>query len=75
MKIRNGFVSNSSSTAFVILLDDLDMEQLKALGKKFPVKINGDELKSIYVEEKCEVRSFFIQLGILESIVKWTNII
>jgi len=49
MKIRNGFVSNSSSSSFVIALNEITVEQLEKIknhseeGKKLGMEYASDE--------------------------------
>lgn len=74
MKIRNGFVSNSSSSSFVIKLENLTVEQLKQLAKEYSIIIRNEEVQSLDEFESWEVKKRLKELGIDEEHVRWTNI-
>jgi len=54
MKMRNGFVSNSSSSSFVVYGATIEKDELlEALLKKFPdLEVERDEDGEIFLEEK-----------------------
>ena len=54
MKMRNGFVSNSSSSSFVVYGATIEKDELlEALLKKFPdLEVEMDEDGEIFLEEK-----------------------
>lgn len=75
MKIRNGFVSNSSSSAFIIDLSDITIYDLNLLSKEFAeIRIVSGQIEIEY-NDKQQTKQFLKDSGILPRInVKWTNI-
>jgi hypothetical protein len=74
MKIRNGFVSNSSSSAFVIKMSDLTIEQLGKIADEFSVELVKGEVRSRYVLSTDDVRHFLDSVGVSSDVIRWTNL-
>ena len=75
MKIRRGFISNSSSTAFVIAADDLEKGMVYKLADMYDFEIRGDALIFRYSgKTQNTVLEELANIGIPESVVKFTNI-
>jgi DNA-binding transcriptional regulator WhiA len=74
MKIRNGFVSNSSSSAFILKMSDLTMEQLENIVNEFSVKLKNGEVRSRYTLSTDDVRHFLESIGVSSDLIRWTNV-
>jgi len=74
MKVRYGFVSNSSSSAFVISLDDLTMYQLHELSKYFTLQVSFSEAKVVLPGGTGVARDILNSLEIPPDSIKWTNV-
>ena len=72
MKIRNGFVSNSSSSAFIIKMKDLTMEQLEKIVQSFQIELVNGEVRSKYVMDRDEVKHILDSLEVSRDVIKWT---
>lgn len=80
MKIRNGFVSNSSSSSFVIGLSHLNDEQIGKLmqytdlrpdGDGWELEMKTDYLKGYTVMDNGDMIQFMNELGISQYNVEW----
>lgn len=75
MKIRYCFISNSSSSAFVIKIKDLTLEQLYDISKAFPnAMIFMGEVKVRLSQPKKSAGDTLSALDIPLEIVNWTNV-
>jgi hypothetical protein len=76
MKIRQGFVSNSSSCSFIIcgfkLPEEKSVETYKKITKKTDEDIRYDMLKEPYYKDKKEIKDFDIEDYCQESL--WEGI-
>ena len=75
MKLRIGFVSNSSSSAFIIDLNDLNMDQLRKITDVFSTRIVDGELRSTYTGSTDNIICFLNDIEVPNEVVKWTNLI
>ena len=68
MKVRTGFVSNSSSSSFCIFGIEIDEEGLRAIAKKFKVDV-GDEDSYIdtYDLEKAMKEKYVVSFESMED--------
>ena len=86
MKTRSGFVSNSSSSSFIISLDDITGKQLKQIrdhrhyGKKLGLEYADDEwnisvtdthVKGDTIMDNFDMREFLDKIGVPEEAVQW----
>jgi hypothetical protein len=87
MKVRSGFVSNSSSSSFVISLDDISGDQLDKIinhatvGAELGIDYADSDYWNIVVEnnEVCgdtyidnfDMFEFFQKIGVPEEAVEW----
>lgn len=75
MKIRTGFVSNSSSSSFVIRISDLTTEQLEKLSQDYMLLARTGYVQSCQeFDSLVEVRQHLKDLGIGENHIQWTSI-
>ena len=82
MKIRKGFVSNSSSSSFIILTDNISAKQLKKI-YNHRIKTKPDDWWSIiekddYIQlstfmDNFDMRSYLLDIGVAEEDIKDTN--
>ncbi len=82
MKVRNGFVSNSSSSSFVIQLDDLTVKQLQKIQDHYK-EISEDRRDDTWAitmgsvvqgstsMDNFDMRSLLERIGIDMSKVEW----
>lgn len=87
MKQRQGFVSNSSSSSFVIRLDDITAKQLKLIqthqikGKKhgiphamtdpWTIEVTEETVKGSTWMDNFDMRHYLWIIGIPENKIKW----
>jgi len=71
VKIRTGFVSNSSSSSFVIKIKDLTIEQMEKLSQEDSFIIRNGCVQSISGMEHSKARWHLEQLGIDMELVQW----
>ena len=87
MKTRNGFVSNSSSSSFVINLEDISAKQLKLIqshqieGKKLDIPWADTDFWDVTVTETTVEGSTFMdnfsmsdfldEIGVYPKVVQW----
>jgi replication-associated recombination protein RarA len=88
MKTRQGFVSNSSSSSFILPLKYLNQEQLNAIinhaeeGRKldleytdweWDIEIEKDNLKGSTWMDNFDMRRFLTLIGVDTSKAKWSD--
>ena len=87
MKIRNGFVSNSSSSSFVINKDDLtclqiiaikrhnefgdDMGIYNAKSDSWYISENDFEIRGSVSMDNFDMREFLNKIGVSEDKIRW----
>lgn len=82
MKIRNGFVSNSSSSSFVIFLDNITTTQLKMIENhgdsdsdyddKWVIDSDGSTVRGHTWMDNFDMRSFLTNVvGVSEELISW----
>ena len=87
MKTRYGFVSNSSSSSFVIKLDDITAKQLKLIecheikGRKIDIpyantdawgiEVSDDEVRGETSMDNFNMRQFLENIGVPANKIKW----
>ena len=72
MKIRSGFVSNSSSSSFVINLDDLSANQFhkienhhkEAKNDAWNIEVKDNQLKGSTIMNNFNICSFLEKIGV-----------
>ena len=73
MKVRTGFVSNSSSSSFIIKTEDLTMEQLEKLSHDYRLLVRNGCVQSCQeFESLVETRQYLEELGIDAKLIHWT---
>ena len=72
MKTRTGFVSNSSSSSFIIKIGDLTVDQIDRLSQEDWLIIRDGLIQSIGEFDTDESRHYLEHLGIDMKLVKWT---
>lgn len=89
MKIRNGFVSNSSSASFVIQLNDLTARQLQSIinhstigaemgldwadSDYWNITVGKDQVCGDTFMDNFDMHEFFERIGVPESVVRWDD--
>lgn len=83
MKVRNGFVSNSSSSSFIISLKDITPEQYIAIinndynDQEFPepwdVSVNETHIRGSTIMDNYSMWDFFEKIGVDNTKVKWDS--
>ena len=87
MKVRNGFVSNSSSSSFVIKKSDLSQEEINkiinhveegkediefaTLNDKWDINVTKYEVRGSTGMDNFDMERFFNLIGIDKNIVEW----
>jgi len=84
MKIRQGFVSNSSSSSFIIMKDKISIEQKEAiLNNDFMDQPWHDSWKITESEDHIEgstsmnnysMQDFFSKIGVEDNLITWDSI-
>lgn len=83
MKIRQGFVSNSSSSSFVIRLEHITAKQLVSIqnhnecpdcenGEGWSITVDAEFVKGYTSMDNFNMFNFLERIGI-ENIVKWND--
>lgn len=62
MKIRNGFVSNSSSSSFCIYGISIEEEDLKKLAEKLSVSVDEDYIDTYSLEKKLVEKEYTVTI-------------
>jgi type I restriction-modification system DNA methylase subunit len=88
MKTRNGFVSNSSSSSFIIKKNDLTYEQIESIknhseeGKNLGIEYAEDEWEITETDETisgstyCDnfrFQEFFEAIGVDDKLITWDS--
>lgn len=83
MKIRTGFVSNSSSSSFVIALKDLTDEQVKLIMENdykdqefddpWEIKMMETEIMGGTIMTNYSMEEFLEKIGVPSKVIKWDN--
>jgi hypothetical protein len=89
MKLRTGFVSNSSSSSFVIPLDSLTGKQVKQIvshqikGKKmgiryaktdpWTIEVTDTEVRGSTWMDNFDMEKFLRQIGVPDDIITWAE--
>ena len=84
MKVREGFVSNSSSSSFIIPIEKLTEEQLTAIitndqtdqgelsdWDMWKIELKKDEIEGSSGMDNYDYEKFLSKIGIDKSIIKW----
>ena len=78
MKIRNGFVSNSSSSSFVIPLIKITAKQLVDINNHsehtdcpWHITVTAHTVEGYTDMDNFDMREFFENIGVDENIVNW----
>lgn len=74
MKFRNGFVSNSSSSSFIILLANISGEQVGKLVARFNHKITEEYfvcLDELAANDPCDRK--LVEDIVDPTLIKWCN--
>lgn len=84
MKIRSGFVSNSSSSSFVLSLSEITPAQYLAImnnkyddqpysnvGDAWDIEVTETEIRGSTFMDNYSMSEFFEKIGVDDSKVKW----
>lgn len=86
MKVRNGFVSNSSSSSFVINLEDISAKQLKKIQShklrlefwqndddEWTIDVDDDKVSGHTWMDNFDMHEYLKDIGVDMSKVKWEH--
>lgn len=79
MKIRNGFVSNSSSSSFMIRLDDITSKQLRQIqhhgpcnqGDEWSIRIRDHIVVGMTWMDNFDMHYYLDKIGVDMNLVHW----
>lgn len=79
MKIRSGFVSNSSSSSFVIKLRDItawQLEQIRNHGERagddaWSIDVVEEEVTGHTYMDNFDMRQYLFEIGIADDKIEW----
>ena len=77
MKVRNGFVSNSSSASFVIKVEHLTNEQIDLLldfdRDGWDINVVGDTMYGDCVCDNGELKGYMFDIGVRREVIEWED--
>ncbi len=76
MKVRAGFVANSSSSSFRVSLEDITVKQLQqiqeaAKGTEWDISVGEDSVSGYTIIDNFSMRSLFREIGVDMEKVEW----
>ena len=72
MKIRVGFVSNSSSSSFSIRLKDINGKQLDQI-IAHSIDVDENEVRGSTMMDNFDMSEFLKRIGVPDEVIRWEN--